>query len=213
MLSQKAKDTIEKMHSDKISMGAIKKLAKEVKKDHELAMELWDTQEYYERMLAVLIMDKNQLDIELIERLASESQIHDEAQRNHISDWLLANQLSKSKKTITLMETWEHHNLTMLRRLFWYHQARLRWTGKTEHDNTAHLVESIKNNMAAEAPEVQWAMNYCAGQIGIHDVTYRKQCINIGEDIGLYKDEPVPRGCTPNYLPELIRIEAQKKGK
>lgn len=213
MLSQKAKNTIEKLHSDKISMGGIKKIAKEIKKDHELAMELWETQEYYERMLAVLIIDKNILDIKLIEKLANDAKIQDEVQRNYISDWLLANQLTKSKKTITLMGTWQHHELNMLRRLFWYYQARLRWTGKTEHDNTLHLVESIEKDMAKEAPEVQWAMNFCAGQIGVHDVDYRKRCIKTGELAGLYKDEKAPKGCTPNYLPEFIRIEAGKREK
>jgi len=213
MLSQKAKDTIQKIHSDKINMGGIKKIAKSIKKDHDLAMELWNTKEYYERMLAVLIMDKNRLDIELIERLASEAQIHDEKQRNYISDWLLANQMTKSKKTTSLMETWEQHKLPMLRRLFWYYQARLRWTGKTEHDNTAHLVESIEKNLADEQPEVQWAMNFCAAEIGIHDAQYRKQCIQMGERIGLYKEEKATKGCTTNYLPEFIRIEVGKKAK
>jgi len=77
-------------------------------------------------------------------------------------------------------------------------------------NNTENLLASIEKNIATEEPEVQWAMNFTAGQIGIFDTTYRKRCIALGEKNGLYKDEPVSKGCTPNYLPEFIRIQVGK---
>lgn len=43
--------------SDSVKLGDIKNLAKEIKQDHDLAMELWTSHEVYPRMLAVLIMD------------------------------------------------------------------------------------------------------------------------------------------------------------
>lgn len=64
--------------------------------------------------------------------------------------------------------------------------------------------------MGAE-PEVQWAMNFTAGQIGIHEPDYRARCVKLGEKTGLYKDEKVSRGCTPNYLPQFIDIEVRKR--
>ncbi|MCG8685072.1 MAG: hypothetical protein MI892_09375, partial [Desulfobacterales bacterium] len=96
------------------------------------------------------------------------------------------------------------------RRVFWYYQARLRWTGNTSHTNTENLLTSIEANIADEQPEVQWAMNFTAGQIGKWQEEYRDRCISIGEKIGLYKDEVVPKGCTPNYLPKFIPIEVAK---
>ena len=53
-------------------------------------------------------------------------------------------------------------------------------------------------------------MNFTAGWIGIHDPDHRSHCIQLGERLGLYQDEPVSRGCTPNYLPEFIRTEVAK---
>lgn len=64
-----------------------------------------------------------------------------------------------------------------------------------------------------EAPEVQWAMNFTAAWIGIFEKRYRNQCIGIGEKTGLYKDEVVYKGCTPDYLPEFISIEVKKRNK
>ena len=161
-------------------------------------------------MLAVLIMDKKQLTQDIINRLVEDLQIHERDQQLQIADWLLANQLSKDKKTIALLESWEKETSPILRRLFWYHQARLRWTGKTPPDNTIDLLNSLETEMATAEPEVQWAMNFTAGQIGIYDPQYRSRCIKLGEKVGLYKDDPVPRGCVPDYLPEFIRIQVSK---
>ena len=33
----------------------------------------------------------------------------------------------------------------------------------------------------------------------------------MGKTLGLYKDEPVAKNCTPSYLPEFIRIEVAKR--
>ena len=212
-LSPKAQNIYAQISTGSPKFGDLKKIGKEIKKDHDLALELWSTEEYYPRLLAVLIMDKKLLTQEFIDKLAADISSHDYKQRNQLADWLLANQLMKAKKTKMLLETWEQHPSPVLRRLFWYYQARLRWTGQKPPDNTAILVTSLENNMAKAEPEVQWAMNFSAGQIGIHEPAYRSRCIELGERLGLYKDDPVPRGCTPDYLPEFIRIEAAKRGK
>ena len=112
-----------------------------------------------------------------------------------------------------LLESWENHPSPILQRLFWYYQARLRWLGQTPPDNTADLLVLLEEKLATAAPEVQWAMNFSAGQIGVHEIAFRDQCIALGERVGLYKGDPVPRNCTPDYLPEFITIEAAKLGK
>lgn len=203
-------DLLSRLSVDSMKLGDIKKMAKAIKKDHDLAMALWASEGFYPRMLSVLIMDKRQLTQDVIDRLAEDLQIHDTDQRQQIVDWLLANQLMKDKKTLALLESWEKVSSPILRRLFWYHQARLRWTGQTPPDNTVDLLNSLETEMASAEPEVQWAMNFTAGQIGIHDPEHRSRCIALGEKLGLYKGDPVPRGCTPDYLPEFIRIEVAK---
>jgi len=191
--------------------GDLKKIAKEIKKNHALAMDLWSTENFEARLLSVLIMDKKLLTQELIDTLIEDISSLGDTEKNYISEWLLANQLMKDKKTKELLETWEQNPSPTLRRLFWYYQARLRWTGQTPPENTNHLLEALENSFATEEPEVQWAMNFTAGQIGVFDPTHRDQCIKLGEKVGLYKDEIVPKNCTPNYLPEFIRIEVAKK--
>lgn len=197
--------------NDDIKLGDIRKLAKSIKKDHDLALDLWSTGKLKPRLLAILIFDKKLLSEELIDQLVEDMSIHAFDARNQLMDWLMANQLVKDKKKIALIESWQNSPFALQRRTFWYYQGRQRWTGQTPPDNTEDLVSTIEANIAEEKPEVQWAMNFTAGWIGVYDAQYRERCITIGERTGLYRGEMVSKGCTPNYLPEFISIEANKR--
>jgi 3-methyladenine DNA glycosylase AlkD len=94
--------------TNKTMLGELRKIAKEIKKDHDLAMELWSTGEFLPRQLAILIMDSKQLSQDVIDQLTKDMQAHPLKERNQLMDWLMANQLSKDKKTIALMESWEN---------------------------------------------------------------------------------------------------------
>ncbi|MBC1501558.1 DNA alkylation repair protein [Listeria weihenstephanensis] len=192
-------------------LGDLKKIAKNIKKDHELAMELWSTEAFRPRLLAILIMDKKLLTQDFLNTLDKDMERHSFVERNNLMDWLMANQLMKSKKTIALMESWKNSSSTLQRRVFWYYQARLRWTGQTPPDNTEDLLTAIETTIMLEEPEVQWAMNFTAGWIGVYDEQNRARCIKIGEKTELYKGQVVSKGCTPDYLPEFITIEVNKR--
>ena len=206
-----AQDLIAELSGESPKLGDIKKRGKEIKKDHDLALELWASGGFFPRMLATLIFDKKCLTQDSLNQLADDILAHNADERDQLADWLLANQLMKDKTLTSLMQGWEKHPSPILRRLFWYHQARLRWTGQTPPENSDALVASLEESMGSAEPVVQWAMNFCAGQIGIHEPAFRPRCIALGETLGLYRDERVPKNCTPNYLPEFIRIEVAKR--
>lgn len=208
--TSKAEDILGQINSQ-TKLGDLRKIAKEIKKDHALATELWGTGKLLPRLLAILIMDSKVLTQEVINQLDKDLQEHPLNERNQLIDWIMANQLTKDKKTIKLIVSWQNSPSALQRRVFWYYQGRLRWVGQVPPDNTADLLTAIEANIEKEAPEVQWAMNFTAGWIGVFDQQYRTRCIAIGEQTGLFKDEMVSKGCTPNYLPEFIRIESDKR--
>ena len=208
--SSKAENVLGQINT-KTMLGDLRKIAKDIKKDHELAMELWSARSFFPRLLAILIMDSKRISQDFINELDKDMQTHPLDERNQLMDWFMANQLMKDKKTIALIESWENSLSTLQRRIFWYYQARLRWTGQTPPANTPELLTKIEANIAKEEPEVQWAMNFAAGWIGVHEKQYRNRCVTIGEKTGLYKGEMVSKGCTPNYLPEFIAIESNKR--
>ena len=210
-LSQKAEKIYNQINSETTKLGDLRVIAKDIKKDHELAMELWQTEDFFPRQLAILIMDKKFLTQEVIDKLDKDIQSHKLEEQLQLIDWLMANQFTKDKKTIAFMESWENSSSSLQRRIFWYYQGRLRWMGQTPPPNTESLLKSIEERIESEKPEVQWAMNFTAAQIGIHQAEYRTRCVELGERTGLYKDEFVHKNCTPNYLPDYISIEVAKR--
>jgi len=208
--SPQAQNILAQINS-KTMLGDLRKIAKEIKKDHQLAMELWSAGEFLPRQLAILIMDKKLLSQEAIDRLDKDMQQHPLKERTQLIDWLMANQLTKDKNTIALIESWEHSPSPLQRRIFWCYQGRLRWMGQTPPPNTEELLSAIEKQIKTEEPEVQWAMNFTAGWIGVFDKNYRKRCVEVGEKTGLYKGQMVSKGCTPDYLPEFIEIESNKR--
>ncbi len=209
-LSANAQKIYKQISQAGTKLGDLRKIAKVITVDHQLGLELWSTGDFIPRLFAILILDKKLLTQEIINKLDNDMQAHDYDERIQLIDWLMANQLSKDKQTIALMISWKNSKSILQRRIFWYYQARLRWMGKTNQTNTEALLLAIEKDLMNEKPEVQWAMNFTAGQIGKWQEKYRLRCISIGETTGLYKDEVVPRGCTPSYLPKFIPIEVAK---
>ena len=148
-LSSKAENILNQI-DDKTKLGDLRKIANDIKKDHDLAMELWATGKYLARQLAILIMDKRHLSQEFIDKLDKDIKRHKEDDRNQLIDWLMANQLSKDKKTVALMESWENSPSSLQRRIFWYYQARLRWLGQTPPPNTEELLSAIEKQIENE---------------------------------------------------------------
>lgn len=199
--------------ADENRLGALRKRAKDLGVDHELGLALWSTGVASARRLAILLLDKARCDQELVDGLDRDLKDLSFDERTQLMDWLLANQLAKTAAGRRLMDSWEHSPSPLQRRTFWYQQARLRWTGQAPPPNSEYLLAALEGRLADEEPEVQWAMNFAAGQIGTFEPEHRARCVALGETTGLYRDEVVSRGCTPNYLPEFIRIQAEKHSK
>ena len=60
-LSARAKKLVAEITKGNLKLGDLKKRGAEIKKVHDLAMELWSTGEYYPRLLATLIFDNKLL--------------------------------------------------------------------------------------------------------------------------------------------------------
>ncbi|WP_234364200.1 hypothetical protein [Lunatibacter salilacus] len=58
--SSKAENILGQING-KTKLGDLRKIAKEIKKDHALTMELWSTGKFLPRQLAILIMDNKLL--------------------------------------------------------------------------------------------------------------------------------------------------------
>ncbi len=100
-LSARARRLVDEITNGNLKLGDLKKRGAEINKNHDLAMGLWSTGEYYPRLLATLIFDKKLLAEDVIDQLSSDMLRHDAEERTQLADWLLANQLAKDKKLVS----------------------------------------------------------------------------------------------------------------
>lgn len=80
-----------------------------------------------------------------------------------------------------MISQWANSRSPLKRRVYWYHQARLRWTGKIQPDSEM-LLNDLGAKIEGEVPEVQWAMNFTAAWIGVFEKDLRQRCIRLGEN-------------------------------
>jgi 3-methyladenine DNA glycosylase AlkD len=71
------------------------------------------------------------------------------------------------------------------------------------------LLDRIEKERPKAAPQAQWTMNTCLANIGIHHAQHRARALAIGEALGIYRDDPVSKGCispfAPIYVTEMAR--------
>ena len=186
-----------------VKMGDIRALAKKIKTNHQLALALWETGNVDARFLSILIMQPQQLDNTEINRLVRSEKF------THVADWLYSYLIKNHADRETLRDEWMASNDPMAARAGWSLTAG-RVTRSPEGMDLSSLLDRIEKEMPLAAPEVQWTMNTTLAQIGIHHPQYRERAIAIGEQLGVYRDYPVSKGCTSPFAPIWINAIVNK---
>ncbi len=177
-----------------VKMGDIRKLAKEIKTDHKLALELWKTGNIDARQLAILIMEPKKLSAAELDQLVRSVKFA------YVADWLYSYVVKTHADVETLRQQWMTDDAPMAARFGWSATAS-RVVKKPNGLDMKALLDRIEAEMGDAAPETQWTMNTCLAEIGIHHAKHRKRAIKIGEKLGVYRDYPVSKGCTSPFVP------------
>jgi 3-methyladenine DNA glycosylase AlkD len=187
-----------------VSLGDIRTLAKGIKTNHTLALSLWDAGNVDAQFLATLLIEPKKLSAKELDRMVRSI--------SRVADWLIAYVVRQHPDKEALRQEWMAANAD-------------RWTARAGWDLTAErvakssdgldvpaLLARIELELADAAPQVQWTMNNTLAAIGIHFPKHRKRAIAIGEKIGLYRDWPVSKGCTPPFAPIWINYMVSRQG-
>jgi 3-methyladenine DNA glycosylase AlkD len=185
-----------------VKLGDIRAMAKKIKTDHELALNLWDTCNVEAQLLATLIIKPRSLSADRLDKLTRSVTCA------QVADWLNAYVVAEHPEKEALREKWMKAKDRWAARAGWNFTASRVNKGGDDLDLPA-LLDRIEKEMPKAVPEVQWTMNNTLGAIGIHHPEHRERAIAIGEKIGLYRDWPVSKGCTPPYVP--VWVEAMVK--
>ncbi len=180
-----------------VRMGDIRAIAKTIKIDHELGLELWQTGNLEAQLLAILILRPKLLSEDELERMVAS------VTYAWLADWLNSYVVKQHPAKEVLRQRWMHSDHPWL--------ARAGWSLTTERvdkdpnglDSEA-LLDRIEKEMGSAPEPTQWTMNFCLIALGIHYAEYRQRAIDIGERLGVYRDYPCSKGCTSPFAPIAI---------
>ena len=192
-----------------VKLGDIRKLAKKIKTNHALALELWETENFDAQMLAILIINPKELTADKLDLLVKSMKY------DRVADWMSSYVVKLHPENETLRQKWMHDENPMSARAGWDLTSQ-RVAKNPAMVEIPALLERIENEMATSAPEAQWTMNFTLAAIGINHPEYRQKAIDIGEKLGVYLDYPVSKGCTspfaPIWIKEMVSRQGSKKG-
>jgi 3-methyladenine DNA glycosylase AlkD len=185
-----------------VQLGDIRKLAAKLKTNHELAPALWATGNVDAQLLAILLIKPKTLSRDEMDRMVRSTTFA------HVADWLSSYVVKNHPEKETLRQAWMEDDDPWAARAGWSLTSE-RIARSPDGLDVPALLDRIESEMGTSAPEVQWTMNSCLAEIGIHFSQHRKRAIAIGEKLGVYRDYPVSKGCTSPFAPiwinEMVR--------
>lgn len=191
-----------------VNLSKLRALAKELKTQQGLALELWRTGDSAARLLALLIcrpkaFERDQLDAMLRE-----------ARTPKVHDWLVNYVVKKNPHAEELRLVWHDDADPVVASAGWALTTE-RVVKKPEGLDLVGLLDVIESQMKEAPDRLQWAMNNCLAQIGIEHGEYRARAVAIGERLQVLKDFPTPPNCTspfaPIWIAEMVRRQHDKR--
>jgi 3-methyladenine DNA glycosylase AlkD len=188
-----------------VKLGDIRKLAQKSQGDHALALELWTTGNLDARLLAILLMKPKSLSTSEVDQMVRDAGVA------QVADWFNSYVVKQHSDKEKMRQKW------MTAKDPW--AARAGWSLTSERIakdpdglDLSALLDRIEAEMSQAAPPAQWTMNFCLAGIGIHVAKLRQRALTIGERLGVYRDYPVPKGCTSPFAPIWINEIVRRKG-
>lgn len=188
-----------------VPVGEIRKLAKSIKVNHELGLELWETGNVDAMLLAILLITPKKLTASAVDRMVRAGTF------TWVADWFNAYVVKEHPDNEALREKWMKAKDPMAARAGWNLTAA-RVAKRPEGLDLTALLDRIESEMPKAPPAAQWTMNSCLAQIGIHFPKHRKRAVAIGETLGIYRDYPVSKGCTSPFAPIWIAEMVKRQG-
>jgi 3-methyladenine DNA glycosylase AlkD len=127
-----------------------------------------------------------------------------------VADWLSSYVVKSHPDKESLRQSWMEDEDPWAARAGWGMTSE-RIAKNPDGLDLPALLDRIESEMACAPAEVQWTMNFCLAEIGIHFPEHRQRAIAIGEELGIYRDYPVSKGCTSPFAPIWINEMARRQ--
>ena len=202
----RAREVNEKHGDDHgVNLSKLRAVAKRLKTQQDLSLELWDTGDTAARLLALLICRPK-----AFERAELDSMLR-EARTPKVQDWLVNYVVKRSPHSEDLRVAWFSDPDPVVASAGWALTSE-RVVKRPEGLNLVQLLDVIEADMKGAPDRLQWAMNHCLAQIGIEFPEHRARALDIGERLEVLKDYPTPPNCTSPFAPAWINEMVRRKG-
>ncbi|KOV82300.1 DNA alkylation repair protein [Nocardia sp. NRRL S-836] len=187
-----------------VHLGRLRALAKELKTQQDLAVELWATRDTAARLLALLICRPKAFTRDELDTMLRE------ARTPKVHDWLVNYVVKKSAHAEDLRVAWFSDPDPVVASAGWALTTD-RVARKPDGLDLDGLLDVVETELRDAPDRLQWAMNHCLAQIGIEHPALRARAIAIGERLEVLKDYPTPPNCTSPFAPIWINEVVRRR--
>lgn len=187
-----------------ISIPNLRKLAKEIKKDHRLALKLWDSGIHEARLLAGFIEEPEKVTEAQLERWVKD-----------FDSWDIVDQasefISKTPFVLKKIDEWAGSEAEYVKRAAFSLIAEIAWYDKKFGDEEfERFFVLIKAAATDERNYVKKAVNWALRNIGKRNRALNRRAIQVAEDIKML-DSKAARWIAADALRELTSEAVQKR--
>jgi len=179
-----------------VNLTQLRALAKRLKTQHELALQLWATGDTAGRLLATLICKPK-----VFSSAELDAMVRDIGSPK-LLDWFIVHAVKPAPHAEELRQRWKDGD-DLVGRAGWALTTE-RVVRKAGGLDLVALLDQIEGEMKQAPAQKQWAMNHCLAEIGIRHPEHRVRAIRIGKQLAVLIDYPAAPGCTPPYAPVWI---------
>ncbi|MYR05476.1 DNA alkylation repair protein [Gordonia sp. SID5947] len=188
-----------------VNLTRLRAVAKRLRTQQQLAVELWETGDSAARLLALLICRPKDFDRDELDAMVRD------ARTPKVHDWLVNYVVKKNPHSEMLRVAWMADPDSVVASAGWALTAD-RVTKAPDVLDLPALLDVVDAEMRQAPDRLQWAMNACLAQIGIAHPVYRARAIEIGERLEVLKDYPTSPGCTSPFAPTWITAMVNRQG-
>lgn len=195
---------VNERHGDdhSVNLTKLRAVAKRVKANQALAVELWETGNTNARLLALLICKPKEYSADELDAMLRDSRTP------KVQDWLVNYVVKKSPHKEALRVRWFEDADPVVASAGWALTTE-RVVKAADGLDLSGLLDTVEAEMKPAPDRLQWAMNETLANIGIYHGDLRERALAIGEELEVLKDYPTPPNCTSPYAPiwinEIVR--------
>lgn len=188
-----------------VNLTQLRAVAKRLRTQHDLALELWATGDTAARLVAILVCRPKDLSAAELDAMLRDARVP------KVRDWLVGYVVKKSPHVEQLRTAWFDDPDPAVAGSGWALTSD-RVARAPDGLDLPGLLDLVEAHMTDAPENLQWAMNECLAMIGIHHPALRARALAIGERLEVLKDYPTPPGCTSPYAPIWIGEMVRRQG-